>query len=63
MVMYANEDKKINYNINNIELMPSTFADNNSLLPSDLIDFAMLPAQRLGGKTFLNKIMGFPSNQ
>ena len=53
----------MNYNINNIELMPSTFADNNSLLPSDLIDFAMLPAQRLCGKTFLNKIIGFPRNQ
>ena len=61
--MYANEDKKINYNINNIELMPSTFADNSSLLPSDVIDFAMLPPQNLGGKKFLNKIMGLPSNQ
>ena len=43
--------------------MPSTFADNSSRLPSDVIDLAMVPAQRLGGKKFLNKIMGFPCNQ
>ena len=38
--------------------MPSIFADNSALLPSDVIVFAMLPAQRLGGEKF-NKIMDF----
>ena len=42
--------------------MPSTLADNSLLLSSDVIHFALLPAQRLGGKKF-NKIMRLPSNQ
>ena len=32
--------------------MPSTFADNSALLTSDVIDFALLPAQKLAGKIF-----------
>ena len=32
----------------------STFAGNSALLPSDVIDFALLPAQRfLGGNSFI----------
>ena len=32
----------------------STFAGNSALLPSDVIDFAMLPAQNLlAGKNFI----------
>ena len=32
----------------------STFAGNSALLPSDVIDFAMLPAQRfLAGNSFI----------
>ena len=31
----------------------STFAGNSALLPSDVIDFAMLLAQRIWGETVL----------
>ena len=32
----------------------STFAGNSALLPTDVIDFAMLPAQKLlAGKNFI----------
>ena len=38
----------------NIEIRRSTFACNSALLPSDVIDFAMLPAERyLAGNSFI----------
>ena len=51
----ANEDiRRRNVKTNRNGGRRSTFAGNSALLPSDVIDFAMLPAQRfLAGNSFI----------
>ena len=46
--------KRKTYNGNNNGGCRLTFAGNSALLPSDVIDFALLPAQRLlAGNSFI----------
>ena len=50
--LYSTKGKTCNGNSNGGRR--STFAGNSALLPSDVIDFALLPAQRLlAGNRFL----------
>ena len=51
-LLYSTKRKTCNDNSNGGRR--STFAGNSALLPSDVIDFALLPAQRLsGGNSFI----------
>ena len=50
-LLYSTKRKTCNGNNN--DGRRSTFADNSALLPSDVIDFALLPAQRLLAGTVL----------
>ena len=51
-LLYSAKRKKCNGNNNGSRR--STFAGNSALLPSDVTDFALLPAQRLlAGNSFI----------
>ena len=51
-LLYSTKRKTCNGNSNGS--CRSTFASNSALLPSDVVDFALLPAQRLlAGKNFI----------
>ena len=51
-LLYSTKRKTFNGNSNGGRR--STFAGNSALLPSDVIDFALLPAQRLlAGNSFI----------
>ena len=51
-LLYSTKNKTCNGNSNGGR--QSTFAGNSALLPSDVIDFALLPAQRLlAGNSFI----------